>query len=197
MNAISWILLAEHSRPGDALRGRGMAGAGQEILLAFLILVAVIAGLWALLQVSALGSRRRAAHGPWRLFLSLCRAHRLSWSQRWLLWRLARARRLKNPAQLFLDPECFRQGGLKGGLGRKAERLRQIGARLFAGLPAAQERTGRRGAALPGRFPPERAASGRPQRPAEAAGMPLPPPVAPPTLDIPPWPDVSQGHPAK
>jgi hypothetical protein len=198
MNAIPWILLAEHSRPGDAFRGRGMAGAGQETLLGFLILVAVLAGLWALLQISSLGSRRRASRSPLRLFLSLCRAHRLSWSERWLLWRIARARGLKNPAQVFLDPEGFRPVGLQGGLGRKAQRLRQIGARLFAGLPAGQERTSRRAAASPGRFPPGRAAAARPPRPAaETAAPPLPPPVAPPTLDIPPWPDASQTDPAR
>ena len=42
---------------------------------------------------------------PNRLFLSLCRAHRIAWSDRWLLWRLAASQRLEDPVRVFLEPE--------------------------------------------------------------------------------------------
>ena len=38
----------------------------------------------------AMHGRHRSYHSPWRLFFSLCRAGKLPWSDRWLLWRLAR-----------------------------------------------------------------------------------------------------------
>ena len=46
-------------------------------------------------------------YSPSALFLELCRAHRLNWSARRLLWQLARRRQLSNPAQLFVEPQHF------------------------------------------------------------------------------------------
>jgi hypothetical protein len=177
MNVAAWTPLL-----ADAVHGRTPAGQQQGVLLGFVLIAALLVGLWAVLQVSALRGRRGSYNSPRRLFRSLCRAHRLSWSQRWLLGRLARAHGLAHPAQLFVDPEYFDEPRLAAGLRPKAQRLRQLRDRLFAGLPTIQDRASRPPAAPPGRL-------GHPA--AETAARPLLPPIPRPTLDIPPWPDSS------
>ncbi len=179
MNAISWLLLAQHSRPGglgDGLRGRAAGGERIEVILGFLVLGALIVGVWAIMQVAAL-RKRRTLHSPRRLFQALCRAHGLSWSERRLLRKLACCHGLDHPARLFVEPERFAPAGLDAQLLPSAGRLERICERLFTGLPATQ-REGRRPAP----------ARGRPGRPAaEPARIPLPPAGPAPTLDIPPW----------
>jgi hypothetical protein len=45
--------------------------------------------------------------GPWALFRELAAAHHLSWSERRLLIRLAKAGRLVHAAHIFLDPAVY------------------------------------------------------------------------------------------
>ncbi|MGA2064299.1 MAG: hypothetical protein ABSG86_05000 [Thermoguttaceae bacterium] len=173
---------------GDAVHSRPPPGQQQGVLLGFFLIAAVLVGLWAIRQVAMLGRRGAAVNSPRRLFRSLCRAHRLSWSQRWLLGRIARANRLAQPAQLFVEPEYFDEPRLGPEFGPKAQRLRQLRDRLFAGLPGVQGPAIRRPAASPG----------RPRHPsAETSPPPLPPPTPRPTLDIPPWPDSSPASPVR
>jgi hypothetical protein len=49
--------------------------------------------------------RRRSFDRPGRLLFSMCRAHRLPWSQWWLLRRIARIQGLQDPVRLFVEPE--------------------------------------------------------------------------------------------
>ncbi len=98
--ALRGVLLAERTRLGSLnlpLHGRGEMSGRDDVLLGLLILAALAAGIWALSRLLAIGSRHRAYDSPRRLFLSLCQAHRLRWSQRWLLWRLASSQGLKDP----------------------------------------------------------------------------------------------------
>jgi len=103
---------------------------------------AVVLALWLTSYFS--GGRRRptAYHSPGRLFLALCRAHRLPWRDAWLLWRMARWNELEDPARLFLEPERFDPQGLSRPLTRHAPRLQSLRARLFAGLPEADAQPG-------------------------------------------------------
>jgi hypothetical protein len=139
------------------------------------LIVALLLGCWAVLQVWAIRARARNANSPRRLFRGLCRLHRLSWSQRRLLRQLARARGLAQPAQLFVGPEYFDESQLTPALRGKIQWLRRLRQQLFAGLPG-----------LPGQDGPAAAPASGAARP---AAFPLPPAISPPALDIPPWPD--------
>jgi hypothetical protein len=77
----------------------------ENIAAALLTVAGIALAVWILWYLVRLYERRQGRPRPWRLFLSLCRAHRLRWRQRWLLWRVARAEGLRDPACLFLEPE--------------------------------------------------------------------------------------------
>jgi hypothetical protein len=87
------------------------------------------------------------------LFLSLCRAHRLRWAEWWLLWRVARDQKVKDPARLFLEPRWLDSARLRPVLRLRAARLESIRRRLFGRLlggdvsqpgPAGRDPDGRR-----------------------------------------------------
>ena len=100
--------------------------------------VAAFGGLALLLLVLAklfpAKEKARAINSPLRLFWSLCRAHRLRLSQRWLLWRIAREYELKDPALLFVEPELFDVDMLDAGLAGRAAAIKSLHERLFGGL---------------------------------------------------------------
>ena len=66
-----------------------------------------------------------------RLFAELCRAHKLSWSNRRLLKQLAAARGLKSSVALFVEPEYFEMANVPPALRASATELRQLRRRLF------------------------------------------------------------------
>lgn len=167
------ILLAQRSRL-EALRDgfRRHRINADDIVMWLMILGGIVAALWLLSYLVTLQERRRGFMSPILLFLSLCKAHRLRWSERWLLWRVARAQRLRNPARLFLEPE--RLQAVKPGWGSRTRsgKLEGLRERLFAGLEQEQ-----------------REQAVEPQKPdTRHAGTPPPPVPLSPTLDVPPWP---------
>ena len=92
MNALLGILLAQRSRLdnlSDAFRNRPNTTDRDDVLLGALIIIALLAGIWGLSRLLALKERRQVCDSPRRLFQSLCKAHRLRWSEQWLLWRVA------------------------------------------------------------------------------------------------------------
>ena len=139
--ATSSLLLASRSRLENLQREfqQGLSAAGCQQLALFLVAVGAAAMLfWGLAHWI---ERRHGllANRPLGLFLSLSKAHHLSWSDRWLLWRLARSHRLRAPARLFLEPERFDVSRLSPALRRHAARLDGLETRLFAGLAEAEE----------------------------------------------------------
>jgi hypothetical protein len=114
--------------------------------------------------------RRRNA-SPRGLFLELCRAHRLRWPQRRLLWQLAESQKLADPATVFLDPACFEVGRLTVEIRPHAMELRQLCERLFAD---AVEKKNTPSAAIAFRETEQ-----------PTAELPLSP--IPPTLELPQW----------
>jgi hypothetical protein len=176
------LLLAERSRLdnlSDNFKGRTGAVDKADIAAGLLILAGIAALVWLLSRFLGAPDRRKPYNGPVRLFFSLCKAQELRWSDRWLLWRLARARRLKDPARLFLEPQWFDAAGLRGSLRLRSGRLRQLRDGLFAQPRRAQQEAG----------PPAGGQEGR-ERPLPAAGGPSPLLPTPPkvVLDLPPWP---------
>ena len=98
-------------------------------------LVAFLVALWLLSRLMDYRQRRGPRHSRLGLFLSLCKAHELEWFQWWLLWRVARRHRLRDPARVFLEPDRLLLAKLGRGFRFHQERLQVLTERLFAGLP--------------------------------------------------------------
>ncbi|MBN2475362.1 MAG: hypothetical protein JXB62_12190 [Pirellulales bacterium] len=159
------VLLAQQGRLGDLARpfkGRRTRIDVGDVVAGLLILAGIIAAAWLLYRLLAQLERRGSYFSSGALFLALCRAHRLGWSQQRLLWRVAWFHRLREPARLFLEPERFDPMQLDPAWRLYAAELDRLRRVLFAD-PQKQE--------------PDQ------QRPA----TPLSPPPISPTLDIPPW----------
>ncbi len=185
------LLLAQRSRLdhlSDSFKGQPNSIDKGEMMTGLLILAGVAALVWLLSRFLAYQDRRQAYNSPLRLFLALCKAQRLRWPDRWLLWRLARARRLKDPGRLFLEPQWFEASGLPRSMFVHGARLARLRDRLFAEPPAAKRKD--RPAA------PETRPAAAVQSPGPT-GIPTLTPLLPtppnPALDIPPWPVAPHG----
>lgn len=119
------------SRMGEGLRGERGGLSSNQVICGLVAVAALVLLGWSLLRVF---SPQACPNSPRRLFLSLCRAHGLPWAETWLLWRVARARQLHEPARLFLEPEWLAPEELPPAFQPRAEQLRSLAKRLFAGL---------------------------------------------------------------
>ena len=174
MQFISYILLAEPSRSNsfrEGFRSRGATGR-DDVLLGLLIVATLIAGMWAISRLVSQRRQRHGYHNPWRLFWALCKAHRLSWSESWLLRRVARDQGLRDPGRLFLEVQRWEEKSLGPRFALEYPRLKALRDQIFG-------EAGRD------------AVVGRASRPARAVSPSAPPLLFPslpsPTLDIPPW----------
>jgi hypothetical protein len=114
-------------KPGENQQGPGSVLTVLCVILVFIVL------LWFLARLADRRRERGPTNSPLILLVTLCRAHGLSWRDCFLVWRLARRHRLKDPARLFLEPERFDTGTGRASRGRSG-RLQAIKARVFAGL---------------------------------------------------------------
>ena len=116
----------------NSFQAREITVDSGQILIGLAILTIVILVLW----IGSRAMERRARRGHFDsslgLFLSLAKAHKLGWSERWLLWQLARCHQMKEPARLFLEPERFDSSNLTGSLLAKQNQLKLISRRIFA-----------------------------------------------------------------
>lgn len=178
------VLLAQNDRLESLSRGfrdRRLDFGRDDFIRGMLILTAILLAGW-LLSSLVTGRGRRSFNSPWRLFFTLCRAHRLRWSERWLLWRVARSQRLIDPACLFLEPERLAVENLGPTLRLRAKTVAQLRQRLFVELDAKVAAMGREPVAA------DRAGSPPDQRPAvEQPLTPLWQSPPSPGLDVPPW----------
>jgi hypothetical protein len=117
-------------KPGENQQGVGSVIVVLAVILAFLVILGFLA------RFADRRHKRAPSNSPLLLFIALCRAHRLSWSDRLLLWRVARWHRLKHPGRLFLEPDRLDPANLGPDLRRKGHRLQAIQDRLFVGLSA-------------------------------------------------------------
>ncbi len=131
------ILIAQRS-PLDSLvrefQQRHSRWESGYVTTGLLVLLGVLLTLWLVSSIWERFDGRHPIDSSRMLLLSLCKAHGLCWSDRWLLWRVARAWRLKEPAQLFLEPERLDPEQLPPALRPRKERLELLRERLFAGL---------------------------------------------------------------
>ncbi len=113
----------------------------NDAALALMVLAGVVLVLWALSYLLKFQDEQTAFTSPTMLFWSLCRAHGLRWSDRWLLWRVARTARMVEPARLFLEPERFEPAQLRPRLRLHAARLSRLAEMLFVDPPPPQSET--------------------------------------------------------
>lgn len=135
---ISGLLLANRTRIEQlsaGFRANQENATPQDLLVGLTVLVGTAAALLLLLRILDRCQRgHRHVNRPLRLFLTLCKAHELTWPERWLLWRVARAQRLRDPGRLFLEPERLDPTNLSPSLRLHGHQLRQIRERLFRGI---------------------------------------------------------------
>ncbi len=136
--ALGQWLLAKDSRLEGISRGfrpTSQLGAA-DVVLGLTVLAGIVLLLLVLSNLSDWIERRGAADSSLALFLSLAKAHKLKWSDQWLLWRVARSQRLAEPAMVFLQPERLRRPFLARRFHHLGSRLNALGERIFAGFDA-------------------------------------------------------------
>ena len=179
------ILLAESghwSSMSQRFQGRHSRVDLNDILTGLLILCTAICVFWWLSLVIRFRDRHRTFSSPVALFLSLCKAHRLRWSQGWLLWRVARAHRLRDPAQMFVRPELFSPAKLGPSLRLRTVELMRIGDMLFVEPAEDDEKSDRRCGTSEAESPGVEGTAASPTGTSSSL---------PPALDIAPWPPLS------
>ena len=127
----------------DYFRGPRVRLGTNDAVILLGALGGLILLLWVLSLLTNWQEHGRRRPSPLRLFLEVSRAHRLAWTDVWLLWRLARSQRLNDPARLFLEPDRFEAAYLAGPLRRSASRLKELRTRLFANPEDAPPSDGR------------------------------------------------------
>jgi len=133
------VLLAQQSPLDNFARefqGRQTRINSGYLTTGLVILVGMVLAVWLLSLVLDRYGGRGPADNSLALFLALCRAHQLRWSEWWLLWRVARDHALSDPARLFLEPERLDSANLGPILRLRSEQLKAIRERLFAGATA-------------------------------------------------------------
>jgi hypothetical protein len=136
-----------------------------------LIFLAVAAFIALVVMVIKSYWRQWNASSPRILFMQICRAQKLKWPQRILLWRLAQSQNLAEPASLFLRPECFEIGRLTVEMRPYREELQILKEVLFS-EPSHEKNLG---SGNGGFFK------------TELSNFALPVSQVPPTLDLPQW----------
>lgn len=130
-----WLAAASDERMQSMVRAmsrRQTHLGASERMTGLLVLVAILLVFWLAARFMDRPRRSRPVNRPRRLFLELCRAHRLRWSERWLLWRIARRNRLREPARLFVSPELLK--ARSGAPEPEARLLESLAARLFGAI---------------------------------------------------------------
>jgi hypothetical protein len=141
------------------------------MLLGLLIVAALVAGMWAISRLVSLRRRRHGYNNPWKLFRALCKAHRLTWTESWLLRRVAREQGLRDPGRLFLEVDRWEENKLGQRFALEHPRLKSLRDRIFGEISRI----------------PLVAPTSRPAQASRPAAPPLFPTPPSPTLDIPPW----------
>jgi hypothetical protein len=128
------ILFAEGNRPQQVMQAFRAVGNEDALNRQWLILLIAMACLLAFVLLAIVGQRfwrQWTISSPRGLFFELCRAHRLKWPQRRLLWRLAQSQMPADPAGLFLAPERFEVNRLTVEMRPSAKELRAMRDKLF------------------------------------------------------------------
>ncbi len=105
-----------------------------EPVVRALIVLTIASAVFAILFHLSQRLSGRRSNSPLGLFVALCREHRLSWRESWLLWRVAAAHQLRDPARLFLEMQWYDSAQLPHRLRSYSSQLAGLRDRLI-GLP--------------------------------------------------------------
>ncbi|GAB4134067.1 MAG: hypothetical protein Kow0040_17280 [Thermogutta sp.] len=113
------LLLGQSRFPLDQLRQEFQRRGSRPIdmtslLWAAAIVVAIVVVTIVIARIMDVIRTGKPYRSNGLLFLSLCRAHELSWYESLQLWRLAKRKGLRPAAQIFLSPELFSEPGGDG-----------------------------------------------------------------------------------
>lgn len=137
------VLVAQRSGVNELVNTVGADFRDRQVRYSTTHVLLGMLAVLVLFVVMVLGARgleavRRHLRGSRRwLFWRLCRAHRLGFGDGHLLWRLARLRRLDEPARVFVEPEQFDPATLPSAIQGRVGRLMELQNHLFA---ASEER---------------------------------------------------------
>ena len=112
----------DHHRPGDD---------GSHVFTLITAAVFVAGAVFLLFRLARSNKKDFCSNSTAGLFRELCRAHRISASNRRLLQRLAAARGLDNPAILFVEPRHFKTNDLPDALLASRGELNHLRERMF------------------------------------------------------------------
>ncbi len=126
-------LFAESSPLSD-MGSRFQNSADKSRIGQLLILVGVLIAVGVVVAYVArryTRNQRRGYTSPRALFYELCEAHKLTRSQRKLLRQVSRFLRLRQPALLFVEPDCFDTNRLSELIKERSDELAQLHEKLF------------------------------------------------------------------
>jgi hypothetical protein len=118
----------------EGFRSVGYEDKAFETLIATGIIVGISLTLILIGRYFRRFERLKSYDSAPELFRELCRLHRLDWSSRRLLRRLAAEWEMTSPALLFIEPERFNAARLPVEWQEKSQDLERIRQRLFGAL---------------------------------------------------------------
>lgn len=124
--AIRNVMRGMHNRQG------GFDGSG--LTTALLVFCLFFVTVWGVARMFGSSDGQSITNSRRALFNELCRAHRLSRRDWWLLTRLARHHGLSDPTLIFLEPSWLDSARRLAAWQRHAPRLHDLQRTLFAGL---------------------------------------------------------------
>ncbi len=137
----SWLVLGQTQQRlngvAERFRSGGTKISATQAVVLFVVVAIVSVVLWRVARVVALRDGRSYFSSK-KLFKELCRLHDLDWSHSRLLWKLAQARRIDQPARLFLESDWLDATELPASMRPFRAELGEIHGRLFAGFKAVQ-----------------------------------------------------------
>jgi hypothetical protein len=118
----------------EGFRSVGFDDKAWETLIVGGIILAIAVTLILIGRYVRRFERMKSYNSPPELFRELCRLHRLDWSSRHLLKRLAAEWEMTSPALLFIEPERFNVARLPEEWQDKTPQLEQLRHKLFGTL---------------------------------------------------------------
>ncbi len=129
-----FTLLASSSRlraMGSGVRGRSAKVDSGDVVTMIVVLAVVILCVVLLSRFVAHRDRHRSFNSPRALFRALSKAHKIDRQGRRLLGQMVRWYRLKQPAQLFVEPERFELSRLSPELQKEGAAIAALSEHLF------------------------------------------------------------------
>lgn len=114
----------------EAVRTNRFSGQGSDFLQLALLAAGATLIVWFVVKIGRQVSDFLRA-SPLILFCQLCRAHRLTWTDWRLLWRIGRLYRLEHPAMIFLEPDRLDPSRLTSALRLHEARIASLREVLF------------------------------------------------------------------